>query len=123
MAMNGYQWSTTRAKPDRATGLYGVDAIKTLATQLEALNRKVDKLTTSLSVSVMRCNICGGGHTVTDYSIIGGVAQTKQVEFVWSSSRPQGNPYNSTYNLGWRKHPNFAWSAPRQSKVPFPPGF
>ncbi|CAL1395797.1 unnamed protein product [Linum trigynum] len=28
------------------------------------------------------------------------------------------NPYNNTYNPGWRNHPNFAWSSPTNPRPP-----
>ena len=30
----------------------------------------------------------------------------------------QNNPYSSTYNPGWRNHPNFSWSNPNNSANP-----
>lgn len=38
-----------------------------------------------------------------------GVRQFKQVDFVGQNHRFPNNPYNNTYNLWWRNHPNFSW--------------
>ena len=52
MAMNSYQWSTTRAKSNRIVGFYELDAVSGLATQIEALNRKIDGMSASHSVQL-----------------------------------------------------------------------
>lgn len=43
-----------------------------------------------------------------------GNASMKQVDYVGQNNRFQNNPYSGTYNLGWRKHPNFSSSQPGQ---------
>lgn len=54
---------------------------------------------------------CGGGHMVTDYPIEEVVpGHRKQVDFIGSALRPQGNPCSNTYNHGKRNHHNFSWN-------------
>ena len=44
------------------------------------------------------------------------------VNFVGNFNRqPQNNPYLSTYNPGWKQHPNFSWSYQNQH-TPAPSG-
>ncbi|XP_027368262.1 uncharacterized protein LOC113874229 [Abrus precatorius] len=63
MAMNNYQWSLTRSKPVKSAGIYSLDAITSLAMQVEALGKKIDGLSVNHQVApVMRCDICGGNH-------------------------------------------------------------
>ena len=82
MAMNGYLWNTSRANSVKTTGLYGVDTVTALGAQLETLNGNVVGLASSSSASAMRRGTCGGGHTATNFPIVGGVMQMKQVDFV-----------------------------------------
>lgn len=67
------------------------------------------------------CELCAGEHP-TDQCAINSVA----VQFIGSYNRPL-NPYQNTYNLGARNHPNFLWSNnqnQQQSPRPlYPPGF
>lgn len=39
---NGYQWSSERNKPSRVVGIYKVDALTTLATQVEVITKIVN---------------------------------------------------------------------------------
>ena len=59
-----------------------MDVVIALATQLKALNGKVDGLAPSSLSSMMRCDTCGWGHIMTDCPIVGGVTRMKQVDFV-----------------------------------------
>ena len=45
----------------------------------------------------------------------------EQVDFVSGGQRGLGNPYSSTYNQGWRNHPNFSWGQGSQQRAPSPP--
>ena len=44
MAMNSYQWYSSRAKLGKTTHVYDVDTVTTLAVQVENLNKKIDGL-------------------------------------------------------------------------------
>ena len=44
MAMNDYQWCTSRAKSSKPAHVYDVDTIIALAVQVETLSRKINKL-------------------------------------------------------------------------------
>ena len=45
MTMNNYQRHNFRAKPNKPAHVYDVDAVVTLAMQVETLSKKIDKLT------------------------------------------------------------------------------
>ena len=45
MAMNSYQWHSSRAKSNKLAHVYDVDVIITLAMQVEILRKKIDWLT------------------------------------------------------------------------------
>ncbi|CAL1354702.1 unnamed protein product [Linum trigynum] len=44
---------------------------------------------------------------------------TPQEQLAFIANARRLDPYSSTYNEGWRQHPNFAWS----SNTTKPPGF
>ena len=44
MAMNSYQWNLIRVKQSKIAGIYDVDAVTALATQVQAMNKKLDWL-------------------------------------------------------------------------------
>lgn len=95
--------------------MHEVDSNTALVAKVDALTRKLDELVSngqgasSSSRTILFCEKCGGGHETTECPIvISGVALVEQVDFVVGGQKNQGNPYKSTYNLGWRNHPNFS---------------
>jgi len=46
MASNNYHWSSERATPKRASGVYAVDAVDLLASKVDALAQRFDRLET-----------------------------------------------------------------------------
>ncbi|CAN6458267.1 unnamed protein product [Victoria cruziana] len=71
------------------------------------------------------CGLCDSvGHVTDDCPISGGVdAPAGQVNVAQGFSRPGYDSYSTTYNPGWRNHPNFGWRNNRpqsqiQSAVP-----
>ncbi|CAN6483979.1 unnamed protein product [Victoria cruziana] len=71
------------------------------------------------------CGLCDSvGHVTDDCPISGGIdAPAGQVNAAQDFSRPGYNPYSTSYNPGWRNHPNFGWrnTGPQsqiQSSVP-----
>ena len=45
MNMNSYQWHSSKAKSSKPAHMYDVDAITSLAVQVESLSKKIDGLT------------------------------------------------------------------------------
>jgi len=46
MVSNNYHWSSERATPKRTSGVYGVDAVDMLASKVDALIQRSDRLRT-----------------------------------------------------------------------------
>ena len=124
MAMNNYQWQSSRVKSSKIAGVHQIDPVTALAAQIAALNQKIDGLNkpNAAPSQVFSCDLCGGSHMSKECQVGNMFAQAEHVDFMGNSSRMQNNPYSSTYNPGWRNHPNFAWG--NQSNQPrVPPGF
>ena len=140
MVANNYHWSNERAAPKKASGVYGVDAVDLLASKVDALAQRFDRLGTPSGSSMGSpsgamfevgafCEVCGvQGHISAEcQSVFPGVEHANAMQTY--GQRPQNNPYSNTYNPGWRNHPNFSYrnnnpmpSNPSQSQ-PQPPGF
>lgn len=74
---DGYQWSSSIAKPTRSQGFYELDAVTTLLTQVEALSKKswyyVSQPNSAISYKGYR-----GGYVSQECNVIG--ASSKQIE-------------------------------------------
>ena len=46
MASNNYHWSSERTAPKQSSGIYGVDAVDLLASKVDALAQRFDRLET-----------------------------------------------------------------------------
>ncbi|XP_027347997.1 uncharacterized protein LOC113859415 [Abrus precatorius] len=109
MAMNSYQWSSTRSKPAKSAGIYRLDAVTSLAMQVEALGKKIDGLSVNHQVApVMRCDICGGGHPNHECR-----ATQEEYANVIGNIPPYQN-YNGMNNPGWRNYANQPWNNNQQ---------
>ena len=63
IAMNNYQWYSSRAKSGKTTHFYDVDIVTTLIVQVENLNKKIDELmVTKWWTPVSHSDLCGGSH-------------------------------------------------------------
>jgi len=77
MAANNYHWSNERANPYRSIGKYEVDVVMLLASKVDALAQRLDRLGTSPIPSNSSCSsvrrydvyeTCGvQGHTSAEY--------------------------------------------------------
>ncbi|CAN6440338.1 unnamed protein product [Victoria cruziana] len=94
-------------------GVLEVGPSTQVQSQLNSLSRKMDQLLTrGTGYSQPVCGLCDSiGHVTDDCPISLGVdASTGQVvNAAQGFSRPAYDPYSSTYNLGWKNHPNFGW--------------
>lgn len=59
MATNGYQWSSERNKLVKEASIYEVGILTTLATQVEAINKRLDTLQMPSQAPVMSCEAWG----------------------------------------------------------------
>ncbi|XP_027348121.1 uncharacterized protein LOC113859587 [Abrus precatorius] len=109
MAMNNYQWSATRSKSVKSAGIHSLDAVTSLAMQVEALGKKIDGLSVNHQVAlVMRCDICGGGHPNHECR-----ATQEEHANVIGNIPPYQN-YNGMNNPGWRNYANQPWNNNQQ---------
>ncbi|CAN6446970.1 unnamed protein product [Victoria cruziana] len=81
--------------------------------KLDSLSRKMDQLLTSRGTGYGQpvCSLCDSvGHITDDCPIsrIDASSSGQAVNAAHGFSRPY-DPYSSTYNPGWRNHPNFGW--------------
>ncbi|XP_050233121.1 uncharacterized protein LOC126681618 [Mercurialis annua] len=109
----------TRATIDAASGgslmkkTYGeannlLEELATNSSQLEMYKQQANQRNAQLAVVQMGCETCDGhDHSGMDCPVLH-QNSNEQVNYV--NGQRQGNdPYSSTYNPGWRNHPNFAW--------------
>ncbi|XP_027368323.1 uncharacterized protein LOC113874285 [Abrus precatorius] len=109
MAMNSYQWSSTRSKPIKSAGIYSLGAVTSLAMQVEALGKKIDGLSVNHPAApVMRCDVCGGGHPNHECR----ATQEEHANVI--GNRPPYQNYNGMNNLGWRNYANPPWNNNQQ---------
>ncbi|KAL5781937.1 hypothetical protein ACOSP7_006966 [Xanthoceras sorbifolium] len=133
MATNSYMWAYERAVPKRAVGsaiAYEVDEITSLKAQVASLSSQVNKWNVnSIQSADPGCDSYGGPHGSAECTMgsssFAGTSSAEQVQYVQNFSKPYNNPYSSTYNPGWRNHPNFSWRDNQQNSnaKPGPPGF
>jgi len=56
-------------------GIHEVDAVTSLAEQVESLSKKLDVMASAKVAAITTCNGCGGGHASSDCPIaIGGTS-------------------------------------------------
>ncbi|KAG9440058.1 hypothetical protein H6P81_020223 [Aristolochia fimbriata] len=128
---NMYQYPVERSARGRVAGINNIDPILALQAQVESLTNQLSKLhTPSLVAQIF--DMCGGG--LPNHECQAGnfqaVSSLDQANYV-SNFRRSNDLYTSTYNPGWRNHPNFSWSNNNQqpnTQQPIaqtrpPPGF
>ncbi|XP_031260802.1 uncharacterized protein LOC116118985 [Pistacia vera] len=123
-ASNSYQWPIKRLPVRRTSGVHNINVITALAAQMQALNKKIDGLQMQKPVIVASmCDFCGQdhpNHECQSGNMFAVNSMPNQANYVSNFRKPNNNPYNETYNLGWRNHPNFYWSNNNQVKPPLP---
>ncbi|XP_073139087.1 uncharacterized protein [Henckelia pumila] len=114
MASSSYHPQSERNAARRPTGMHQVDAFTSVAAQLEVMNKRIEELT--LGQSAMRiqevwCEKCGAKHFTKDCQTVNPSYQPEggMVNHVGNQNRPRNDPFSSTYNPGWKQHPNFSW--------------
>ncbi|CAN6476611.1 unnamed protein product [Victoria cruziana] len=111
-------------------GISEVGSGSQINSKLDSLSRKMDQLISSHGTGYGQpvCTLCDGvGHVTDDCPISRIDASSGQaVNAGQGFSRPY-DPYSTTYNPGWRNHPNFGWrntgyqSQQPQLQLPAPP--
>jgi len=135
LAENSMQWDNARAPNNPSIGsriasqpkpgVLAVDATVAAEAKLATLMRRMESLELKTrplvnQASSIPCSRCGQtGHIMEDCAHIS--ADLEQVNAAFNHSR--NDPYASTYNPGWRNHPNLSWSQqcqpPRQQPNPY----
>jgi len=60
MASNNYHWTSERAAPKKSSGRYKVDAMTLLASRVDALAQRLDRVGTPNPIGVHAiCETCG----------------------------------------------------------------
>ena len=111
MTSNNYHWSSERATPRRSGGKYDVDVVTFLASRVDALAQRLDRVGTSSipggssasSVGVyavyMTCGI--QGHTSVD--CYNGPSTIEHANAVRNfNAPPQNNQYPNAHSLSWK---------------------
>ncbi|KAL5854431.1 hypothetical protein ACOSQ4_004233 [Xanthoceras sorbifolium] len=133
MSTNSYMWAYERARHKKAVGsatAYKVDEITSLKAQVASLLSQINKWNVNIIQSATPgCDNCGGPHGSAECTMgnssFAGTSGAKQVQYVQNFSKPYNNLYSSTYNHGWRNHPNLSWRDNQQNSNAKlgPPGF
>jgi hypothetical protein len=109
MALGQQQWSSVRGPVRGASGVIETDISTKLAAQLEAMQKRIDRLTNQ-NVSAVHQSppyaICGGGDHLAINCNWGGATEgdAEQVNVLNNNYQPQNNPYSNSYNPGWRNN-------------------
>ena len=126
IARNHHDWGNDRQQqPQRSAGVLQLDEITMLTAKVDALNRKIETLT-SPPQGTQNAFVATGSDTSTrDYVQDSSTyypypLEVEEVQYV--NRQYQGgnsNAYSATYNPGWRNHPNFGWrNQPQQTNTP-----
>ncbi|WCJ20794.1 hypothetical protein M5689_002999 [Euphorbia peplus] len=105
MSANSCMWPVERAQVSRSAdspqsssgsvkGIIDLDPLTKIEAQFSKLYNKID---------ILQEEIRGPQSQNCEYPIM-----EEQVNYVQGQNR-NNNPYSSTYNPGWRNHPNFGW--------------
>ncbi|KAL0315339.1 UNVERIFIED_CONTAM: hypothetical protein Sradi_5412100 [Sesamum radiatum] len=96
IATNLYSYGQERVEK-RTAGIHSIDAISALSAQMTTLTQKVDNL----------------GAAMWNGAPIGPCGCMRS-NGAFESRLSTFNPHSSTYNPGWRSHPNLSWSNNQQ---------
>ena len=107
MASNNYHLLSERAIPKRGSGKHEVDAVTLLASRVDALAQRLEKVTTSSATSVgpsmgtsAICEVCGvQGHTYIEcYNAPSSIEHVNAYHTY--THPPQNNPSPTSYSQG-----------------------
>ena len=122
------QWEPTPGKfrtndPSSSKGgAYSIDTNIAIEAKLAIVIQRLEALETREPVlgEPSQPNTFGGLHLLSSHEpcvreisrlfISSNVTEHMNAAF----TRPTNNPYSSTYNPGWRNHPNFSWGSKQQ---------
>ncbi|XP_073017909.1 uncharacterized protein [Primulina eburnea] len=110
MAENSAGWPDI--KREKKGGVLEMDILNALIAKIDGLAHKFSQLQSNQANQVQ-------GIVIEEQPIF----DEEVVNFVGKQWRHQSNPYSSTYNPGWKHHPNLSWKNTENSFNPthFPP--
>ena len=106
----------------KKAGIFEIGMHLELQNKVDQLSQKLDQLLSGPSPVLQVCALCASpAHHVVDCPVAPQYPEfvQEQAQMAQSFARPAPNPYSSTYNPGWRNHPNFSWRNP-QAQPPNP---
>ena len=124
MANTQSLWSNERAISKRG-GAIEVDGLTMLNAKLDALTKRMDKMSVnSISNLSSFCELSQGGHPTIECQMMQGLSM-ESINYVNNFKGLQNQVHGNTYNPSWRNHPNFSWSnqGNNQWRPQAPPGF
>lgn len=84
---------------------------QTLTRRLEALEMKENAHVNQVSNTNPTCSGCHMvGHVIEECSSFTSQPEFEPEQMNAAFVRPRNDPYSSSYNPGWRNHPNFSWN-------------
>ncbi|XP_022889241.1 uncharacterized protein LOC111404706 [Olea europaea var. sylvestris] len=111
MATTSAMWTSELAVQKKTPGVYEVHVYSTSSAKIDSLFHKVENMSQSSNVAQSKktsCEKCGAEHVTAECPLLAQGAE--QTDFAQWGQRQQNNTFGETYNLSWKKHPNFSWS-------------
>ena len=108
MANTQSLWSSERNIPKRG-GAIEVDSLIMLNAKLDALTKRMDKMSVNaISNLFVSCELCQGGHLTIECQMMQGLLM-ENMNYVNNFKGKHNQVHENTYNLSGRNHPNFSW--------------
>ena len=109
-----------RATPSiqKKAGVLEIGPSTALQCKVDMIAQKLDQLLSGPSTTQQVCTLCASpAHEITECPSAAQYPEfvQEQVQAAQGYVRPPNNPFSSTYNPGWRNHPNFSWKNPQSS--------
>jgi len=132
MASNNYHWASKSVTPKSGGGKHAVDTVTLLASRVDTLAQRLEKVATSSATSAgpsmgiyAICEACGVQvHTSVEcYNAPSNIEHVNAYHTY--TSPPQNNPHPTSYSQGWKSHLNPLYKNPNphpQNSMQ-PPGF
>ena len=120
MTLNNFQWCTERGQSKRFKGKLEVDALTLLSTKVDVMNQRLDRMNVNAvnSSAPSTYEICGSIEHVTLNYQVGSPFSKDPSKVNYAQNFNPGPAKSSTYNPGWKNHPNFSYmSNPNPSNV------
>ncbi|XP_075499729.1 uncharacterized protein LOC142538253 [Primulina tabacum] len=105
MAENSAAWPDI--KREKKAGVLEMDVLNALTAKIDGLTHKFSQLQSIQANQIQ-------GIVIEEQPIFDEEAEN----FVGNQWRQQSNPYSSTYNPGWKNHPNLSWKNTENSLNP-----